>query len=443
MLGKTLILGLISASAAGGIVYYGTTPQGLKAFEATSNDGIKAETSLEKVKSDVKKAENAVKKAEIDVKKGDIATKKDRDRIEPRLPTVRKSEADDGRKKLASADGLSALANKDMPPEEVGTAEAQPKTQTRWLDQYLKNNKSEAVGEAEPEAIGEAEAQFEEDAESESVGEAEAEAEPEAQPANLDTKTRDKLNAGSATQPRTFRIENGQLVEIGAADAAAEDLEMVVDDAVTEIMEEALKAPHKKAKSEAHSGSAHSGKAYKARKAKKGKNLMSKSEMSDMDDAQAMAEISNKAMAKEGYYTGSSYKGDKPKNRKDHKFNNDISDMANDNTPLLSTVMREAAAIEKPELRDQAYFEITEFALSEGRFDSARIAHDMIEQNELSYTAKSRIAVAYAQKGQPTKAFKVIGEADEVELRDFMRLQVIEALIAPQNLPQTWQEKAN
>ena len=148
-------------------------------------------------------------------------------------------------------------------------------------------------------------------------------------------------------------------------------------------------------------------------------------------------------IAKSGTHTGSAYKGEKRGEGKDYTFNSDIADMADDSTPLLSTVMREAAAIEKSELRDQAYFEITEFALSEGRFDSARLAHDMIEQDELSYTAKSRIAVAYAQNGQPTKAFKVIGEVDEAELRDFMRLQVIEALIAPQNLPQAWQEKAN
>ena len=171
--------------------------------------------------------------------------------------------------------------------------------------------------------------------------------------------------------------------------------------------------------------------------------------MSDLDDALALAEMSDEATGNRNEHSGSSYKGsssnkgDKPRKDRGHKFNNDIADMADDNTPLLSTVMREAAAIEKSELRDQAYFEITEFALSEGRFDSARLAHDMIEQDELSYTAKSRIAVAYAQNGQPTNAFKVIGEVDEAELRDFMRLQVIEALIAPQKLPPAWQEKAN
>ena len=123
------------------------------------------------------------------------------------------------------------------------------------------------------------------------------------------------------------------------------------------------------------------------------------------------------------------------------RFTRDITTMAEDASPLISTVMREAAEIKRSELRDQAYFEITEYALSEGRFESARMAHDMIEQEELSYTAKSRIAVAYAQKGQPTKAFKTIAEVDEAELRDFMRLQVIEALIAPSKLPAEWQEK--
>jgi len=125
----------------------------------------------------------------------------------------------------------------------------------------------------------------------------------------------------------------------------------------------------------------------------------------------------------------------------EYEFTSDISNMADDSTPMIATVMQEAARIKKAELRDQAYFEITEFALSEGRFESAKIAHDMIVQAELAYTAKSRIAVAYAQGGQASKAFKTISEVDEAELRDFMRLQVIEALIAPQNLPQGWQEK--
>jgi len=58
----------------------------------------------------------------------------------------------------------------------------------------------------------------------------------------------------------------------------------------------------------------------------------------------------------------------------------------------------------------------------------------------MAYTAKSRMAVSFAQKGMSGMAFKLIDSVDEVELRDFMRLQVIEAMIAPQKLPAMWQE---
>jgi len=241
MLGKTLMLGVISASAALGIVYFGTAPQGSQAAEAHPHDDVKVENATKSPKETA------------------------RERIEPRLPTVRKAEPDN-REKLASNDGVSAASAVEF------------------------------------------------------------------------------------------------------SDTAAQDMNNAMDrSAIREKM------PKNKAK----------GFVYKNQEA------------------------------------------------------------PSDATPLLSTVMAEAEQIKKPELRDQAYFEITEYALSEGRYESARAAHDMIAQEELSYTAKSRIAVAFAQNGMPTKAFKVIEEVDEPELRDFMRLQVIEALIAPQNLPETWQEKNN
>ena len=350
MLGKTLILGLISAGVAGTIVYYGTAPQGSEALEAPTAGGATVETSI----------------------------KKERERIEPRLPTVRNAESEDGRKKLASSASLPKSAEK-MPVETTG---AEPKQQTRWLDQYLKNNTSDTAENAVPDSnAGEPELKPSKSSASDSavnsytVNEAAiiSDVEPEVQPeANINANVTDR---------RTFRIENGKLVEMNseADEAEAKD-------------------------------------------------------MAKMEEAEDASEMPDKMMAEE--------KGRKVKmleKAKAHKFTSDVNQMASDTTPLLATVMKEAAAIEKPELRDQAYFEITEFALSEGRYNSARLAHDMIKQDELSYTAKSRIAVAYAQNGQPTKAFKVIGEVDEAELRDFMRLQVIEALIAPENLPPSWQ----
>ena len=358
MLGKTLILGLISAGAAGAIVYYGTAPQGSEALESHPHNDARVEKSIE--------------------------TK--RERIEPRLPTVRKAEDskdDDGRKKLASGQALSESTAETAPPPT--DTQAAPKKQTRWLDQYLKkNNTGDAAANVEGldvEMFDAPQGGADSAVNSYAVDEFEAidDIEPDAMdvdaPALRREATREAKNdMPDNTDARTFRIENGKLVEITAS-------------GVTDVLaaeETTPSPPQMKTQS-----------------------------------------VTNDA---------------KPNKL---KITSDMHSMADDSTPLLSTVMKEASAITKAELRDQAYFEITEFALSEGRFESARIAHDMIDQDELAYTAKSRIAVAFAQNGQPTEAFKVIGEVDEAELRDFMRLQVKEALIAPQRLPESWQQKAN
>ncbi|WP_371397762.1 hypothetical protein [Fretibacter rubidus] len=107
---------------------------------------------------------------------------------------------------------------------------------------------------------------------------------------------------------------------------------------------------------------------------------------------------------------------------------------------VLAVAFEEAGRISKPELRDQAYFGILEYALRQDNFVEAEKALAEISQVDMNYTAKSRIAVAFAQKGLSGMAFKTINTVDEPELRDFMRLQVIEAMIAPERLPSAWQE---
>ncbi len=373
MLGKTLMLGVISASAALGIVYFGTAPQGSEAAEAHPHDDV----SVEKM-----------------VKTPNLAV---RERIEPRLPTVRKAD-EDKREKLASNDGLSAVIADDATAEmddanampQTESDAQQPKRQTRWLDQYLKKNKgdgSEAKEKSSKTASEDNRGGDYSSATGYSVSERDVieDVEPDVlveDAQQVDAEAEAETGADKTmTDSRIFRIEDGKLVEItpeGAVDFAQ----------VTE-------AEQKRAAAEA------------------------------ADAEQRAAELKQAAKDKP---SGFVYKA---------------QETPSDTTPLLSTVMAEAGQIKKSELRDQAYFEITEYALSEGRYESARAAHDMISQEELSYTAKSRIAVAFAQNGMPTKAFKVIEEVDEAELRDFMRLQVIEALIAPQNLPEMWQEKNN
>ena len=392
MLGKTLMLGVISASAALGIVYFGTAPQGSDALESHPHDDVVAE------------------------KPSKTAPKLNDKRIEPRLPTVRKADRDE-RQDLASKDGVphsdkdvvskadnvkseAEAAQDRLSVSDASTAEthaeAEPETQTRWLDQYLKKNKGADSEKAASDELEETQ-KLSSDSKGSATNYAEVkdtaeEAEtPDLEVIAADTKAEVVAKSGAevegeaATKPndaRIFRIENGKLVEI-TPEGAIDFTEM--------------------------------------------------SEASDEPEAVQSGESAPDAVAEAML---------QPKD-KSNGFVYKAGELPSDTTPLLSTVMAEAKQIKKPELRDQAFFEITEYALSEGRYDSARLAHDMIEQDELSYGAKSRIAVAFAQNGMPSKAFKVIEEVKEPELRDFMRLQVIEALIAPQNLPEMWQEKNN
>ena len=109
-----------------------------------------------------------------------------------------------------------------------------------------------------------------------------------------------------------------------------------------------------------------------------------------------------------------------------------LGDAANPNVSArISAVMAQAEQIKQKELRDRAYLDIVDYSVSENIFSAAKIAMTEINQAELRDTARSRIAIAYAQLGDPASAFALIDAVEVDELRDVMRLQVIEALIVP------------
>ena len=60
------------------------------------------------------------------------------------------------------------------------------------------------------------------------------------------------------------------------------------------------------------------------------------------------------------------------------------------------------------------------------------MALSKIEQVELRDTARNRMAVAFAKAGHAKKAFAILEDLEVDALRDVMRLQVIEALIVPE-----------
>lgn len=95
----------------------------------------------------------------------------------------------------------------------------------------------------------------------------------------------------------------------------------------------------------------------------------------------------------------------------------------------IDTVFTQAEAIEQVDLRDRAYLDLTDYATNKGMFEDAQKAALLIQQPELRDTARSRIAMGMARYGLSDEAFALIEDVEIRELRDVMRLQVIEALL--------------
>jgi len=113
-----------------------------------------------------------------------------------------------------------------------------------------------------------------------------------------------------------------------------------------------------------------------------------------------------------------------------------------DDTDISATVkivMEQAEKIEMSELRDRAYLDLVSYGIDHGNYDVAAKALTKIEQVELRDTARNRMAVAYAKEGNAEDAFGILEDIEVDALRDVMRLQVIEAMIAPDELPEDMQ----
>lgn len=95
----------------------------------------------------------------------------------------------------------------------------------------------------------------------------------------------------------------------------------------------------------------------------------------------------------------------------------------------IDAVFEQAENISQPDLRDRAYLDLVDYATSKGMFEEAERAALKIKQIELRDTARSRIAMGLARFGKSEQAFSLIEDVEIDELRDVMRLQVIEALL--------------
>ncbi len=94
----------------------------------------------------------------------------------------------------------------------------------------------------------------------------------------------------------------------------------------------------------------------------------------------------------------------------------------------FSRIITQAERMASVDLRDQAYLSAVEFALSYENFTGADEAMQSLSQPQLRDTARSKIAVKYAKSGKTDAAFRIIDRVEIDDLRDFMRLQVIEAV---------------
>lgn len=117
-----------------------------------------------------------------------------------------------------------------------------------------------------------------------------------------------------------------------------------------------------------------------------------------------------------------------PRRRRKPRLTNN-SDANDPAMQRINVVFEQAENIRQPDLRDRAYLDLSDYATSKGLFGEAEKAALKIRQVELRDTARSRIAMGLARYGKSDEAFDLIEDVEVQELRDVMRLQVIEALL--------------
>lgn len=376
MIVKTMALGLISAVAAGSVMYFGTLPE-----SGAGTDGHPHGRTLDDVKDTIVKRVPFV---------GDSKTNDGREDL-PAGKTAKISEA------TSTIDGAIPpkpippkpnapkpnVPNPDTPKTEASTEREAPKK--RWLDQYLKSQKSDDTARDTDSGVPVEIELYDTPIDPDNTNDATAEQD------NIDP------DFGSARDTASFNVTAPD--NVTASEPPQSQAEILNDILSDESV---------------HTGTSET---------KDTRFFKIENGILVEVDLPKNTETTTRTVTESTTETVDAY---------------DIRTGSDDE--IINIVMTEAGNIKKPELRDQAYFEIVDYALGQGNFVDAETALKKIEQVELRYTAKSRIAVAFAQKGLSGMAFKIISSVDEPELRDFMRLQVIEAMIAPQKLPKDWQD---
>lgn len=95
---------------------------------------------------------------------------------------------------------------------------------------------------------------------------------------------------------------------------------------------------------------------------------------------------------------------------------------------VFDTLVEQAALVEIVDARDDAYLNILNFSLTEGRYDVANGLIANLSSPELRDTARQRIGISHAQAGRMDKAFAVLDDIEIKELADPIRLEIIRSV---------------
>lgn len=427
MLAKSIIAGTVLSLMAGGVVYFGTDVD-----TATVEKSVANKTS--EIKSDISEKVMAGGKAEhLETKK--IETGEAETSVE--TPSVRTASGQVIEAKKPTVSYSSGSEDKTERSAEVGSPD---KPQKKWLDQYLKKDKPET------KAVTTTSTTIDE----EEIIEVET-SENKSDVAKDLMKTMGLTKeAGSDSDTGSFIVEEevNSLTEeeIEAAEAqgfeerALETENIWVEDKSPESGEK--KSTRKmlseiiKKDSALFIGENSRGEEKVEVKviADEDGETTIETETIDLGDGKIM-KIVKKTVKSESHDDDGKKMHIKIRTKKDDSGKVGTKDISQ----TVKIVMEQAEKIELPELRDRAYLDLVSYGLEHEDYKVASKALKEIEQVELRDTARNRMAVAYAKANMAEDAFGILEDIEVEALKDVIRLQVIEAMIAPEELPEDMQ----
>lgn len=383
MLTKAIFTGVILAGLSGSIVYFGT--EGADALENDNrNDTRVEETELAGAAVEeadiIKTVEGPVEKPRV--KKPQIEKEK-----KPTDDTLIDETLDDGE------NNINVAAPIDPPAEPADT-----KAKTKWLDQYLKSNKSDK--DAETALTVEMEESKDSDSKDKDHGGSE----------HVEVKSL----AIDAQEDGSFRYSDGTIVE------DEEDLKHV---------RQALEAIA------GLESAANVEDSYDDEKAEQGKEVRKKvvikidgeapadwATYGEDIDIKLIEELLNEDKAAKKdirilRLDGETSKMPKPRKKVGKKIDYD-------------RVLDEARKLQVIDMRNLAFFEIIDYAIDRRNFGQAADVLQELSDPELRDTARAKIGVGLAKAGDSDAAFAVLDEMEIDELTASMRLEIITALMA-------------